>query len=88
MDGPVTLVPRPTARASPPIADKGRIGWQKASGYSARSRVEAAIGRYKQGIGNGLRFHQDQRRTTEVGVAIYVLNRMLELRRPISGRIA
>jgi hypothetical protein len=70
------------------IADKGRIGWQKASGYSARSRVEAAIGRYKQVIGDGLRFHKDQRRTTEVGVAISVLNRMLELGRPISVRIA
>jgi hypothetical protein len=23
------------------------IGWQKMSGYNARSRVEAAIGRYK-----------------------------------------
>ena len=88
MDGPVTLVPRPTARASPPIADKGRIGWQKASGYSARSRVEAAIGRYKQVIGDGLCFRKDQRRTTEVGVAISVLNRMLELGRPISVHIA
>ena len=70
------------------IADKGRIGWQKASSYSTRSRVEATIGRYKQVIGDGLRFHKDERRTTEVGVAVYVLNRMLELRRPISVRIA
>ena len=38
------------------IAKKGRIGWQKASGYNKRSRVEAAIGRYKQVIGDGLRF--------------------------------
>jgi hypothetical protein len=70
------------------IADKGRIGWQKASGYSARSRVEAAIGRYEQVIGDGLCFRKDQRRSTEVGVAISVLNRMLELGRPISVRIA
>jgi hypothetical protein len=77
------------------IADKGRLGWQKASGYSTRSRVEAAIGRYKQVIGDGrpstrgrVRFHKDERRTTEVGVAVYVLNRMLELGRPISVRIA
>ena len=28
------------------IAEKGRMGWQKMSGYNARSRVEAAIGRY------------------------------------------
>ena len=70
------------------IANKGRLGWQKASGYSTRSRVEAAIGRYKQVIGDGLRFHKDERRTAEVGVSVYVLNRMLELGRPISVRIA
>ena len=70
------------------IADKGRIGWQKASGYATRSRVEAAIGRYKQVIGDGLRFHKDERRRTEVGVAVHVLNRMLALGRPISVRIA
>jgi hypothetical protein len=50
--------------------------------------VEAAIGRYKQLIGDGLRFHTDERRITEIGVAIHVLNRMLELGRPISVRIA
>jgi hypothetical protein len=68
------------------IADKGWIGWQKASGYSTRSRVEAAIGRYKQIIGDGrpstrgrVRFHKDARRTTEIGVAVYVLNRLLKL---------
>jgi hypothetical protein len=70
------------------IADKGRIGWQKASGYSTRSRVEATIGRYKQVIDDRPRFHKDERRTTEVGVAVYVLNRMLELGRPISVRVA
>jgi len=70
------------------IAEKGRTGWQKASGYNKRSRVEAVIGRYKQVIGDGLRSRLDSWRTTEVGVAIHVLNRMLELGRPISVRIA
>ena len=70
------------------IANKGRIGWQKASGYSTRSRIEAAIGRYKQVVGDGLRFHKDERRTAEAGVAVYVLNRMLELGHPISNHIA
>jgi hypothetical protein len=70
------------------IADKDRIGWQKASGYTKRSRVEAIIGRYRQVIGDGLRFHKDGHRATEVAVAVYVLNRMLELGRPISVRIA
>jgi hypothetical protein len=68
------------------IAERGRMGWQKASGYNRRSRVEAAIGRYKQVIGDGLRFRKDGRRTAEVGVAVYVLNRILELGRPISIR--
>jgi hypothetical protein len=70
------------------IAEKGRIGWQKKSGYNKRSRVETAIGRYKQVIGDGLRFRKDERRTTEVAVAVHVLNRLLELGRPISVRIA
>ena len=69
------------------IAEKGRMGWQKASGYNIRSRVEAAVGRYKQVIGDGLRFRKDERRATEVAVAVLALNRMLELGRPISVRI-
>jgi hypothetical protein len=63
------------------------MGWQKASGYNVRSRVEAAAGRYKQVIGDGLRFRKDERRATEVAVAVQVLNRMLELGRPISVQI-
>ena len=70
------------------IAEKGRIGWQKMSGYNKRSRVEAAIGRYKQVIGDELRFRKDERRATEITVAVHVLNRMLELGRPLSVRIA
>jgi hypothetical protein len=69
------------------MAEKGRMGWQKASDYNIRSRVEAAVGRYKQVIGDGLRFRKDERRATEVAVAVQVLNRMLELGRPISVRI-
>jgi Transposase DDE domain len=91
-----TAIPSGTATTEPTqrdrhlqcVAEKGRIGWQKASGYTKRSRVEATIGRYKQVIGDGLRSHKDGRRTTEVSVAIHVLNRMLELGRPISIRIA
>jgi hypothetical protein len=69
------------------IAERGRMGWQKASGYNKRSRVETAIGRYKQVIGDGLRFRKDGRRATEVFVAVHVLNQMQELGRPISVRI-
>src|SRR3954464_5131082 len=92
----VTAVPSDTAETSPTqrdwhlqfIAKHGRIAWQKASGYTARARAEAAIGRFKRVIGDGLRSRTDERRRTEADVAVHVLNRMLELGRPISVRIA
>jgi len=91
-----TAVPSETSQTKPTqrdrhlrcIAEKGKIGWQKASGYNKRSRVETAIGRYKQVIGDGLRFRKDERRNTEVAVATHVLNLMSGLGRPISIRIA
>ena len=39
-------------------------------------------------IGDGLRSHTDQRQATEMTVAVAVLNRMLELGRLKSVRIA
>ena len=91
-----TAVPSETAETAPTqrdrhlhsIAKYGRAAWQKASGYTKRSRVEAAIGTFKQVIGDGLRSHTEGRRATEVDVAVRALNRMLELGRPISVRIA
>jgi len=91
-----TAVPSETAETEPTqrdhhlqfIAEHGRAAWQKASGYTKRARVEATIGRFKQVIGEGLRSRTDQHRATEVDVAVHALNRMLELGRPISVRIA
>jgi hypothetical protein len=65
----VTAVPSDTAETSPTrrdwhlqfIAKHGRIAWQKASGYTARARAEAAIGRFKRVIGDGLRSRTDER---------------------------
>src|SRR4051812_18902618 len=70
------------------IAEHGRMGWQKRSGYNRRSRAEAAVARGKRGIGDGLRSRAGERRATEVAVAAHVLNRMLELGRPSYARIA
>jgi len=70
------------------IAAHGRMAWQKASGYTKRARAETGQSRFKQVIGDGLRSHTDERRATEVEVAVHVLNRMLELGRPNSVRIA
>ena len=39
-------------------------------------------------IGDGLRAHADECRATEVEVAVYTLNRMLELGRPNHVRTA
>jgi len=91
-----TAVPSETAETTPTqrdrhlqsIAQHGRAAWQKASGYTRRARAEAAIGRFKQVIGDGLRSRTDRRRATEVDVAVHALNRMLEMGRPISVRVA
>ena len=69
------------------ITNNGRASWQKSSGYNKRSRVEAAIGRFKQVIGNGLHSQTDARQNAEIAVAVHVLNRMLEFGHPTSVRI-
>jgi hypothetical protein len=70
------------------IAEHGRMAWQKSSGYTTRARAEAAIGRFKQVIGDGLRSRTDERRETEVDIAVHALNRMVELGRPSYVRTA
>ena len=91
-----TAVPSGTADIAPTqrdrhlqcITEKGRMAWQQASGYNKRAKAEAAIGRWKQVIGDDLRSRLDGRRATEVDVAVHALNRMLELGRPTYDRIA
>ena len=91
-----SAVPSETAETAPTqrdrhlqaIAETGRMGWQKASGYNIRALVEAAVSRYKRVIGDTLRSQTDGRQATEVAIAVGVLNRMLELGRPESVRIA
>jgi hypothetical protein len=87
---------RSTARTAPTqrdshirsINEHGRMNWQKTSGYNRRSKVEAAIGRYKRLIGDALRSREDARRVCEVKIAVKVLNRMMELGRPVCVRVA
>jgi Transposase DDE domain len=75
------------------IAERGRMGWQKASGYNWRALVESDISRWKRVIGEGLRSQTDGRQASEVAIAAEVpiaaevLNRMLELGRPEHVRI-
>lgn len=87
-------VPSDTAETAPTqrdchlqaIAETGRMAWQRTSGYNARARVEAAIQRFKQVIGDRLRAHSDEGRRTEVIVACNLLNRMFDLARPTYAR--
>src|SRR3712207_5831446 len=91
-----SAVPSDTAETAPTkrdvhlrcIAERGRMGWQKASGYNDRALVEADISRWKRVIGDGLRSQTDGRQATEVAIAADVLNRMLELGRPDYVRVA
>jgi hypothetical protein len=90
-----TAVPSQTVGSEPTqrdrhlqlIAERGRMAWQKASGYTKRAWAETAVGRWKRVIGDKLRSHTDEGRATEVNVAVHVLNRMLELGRPTYVRI-
>ena len=85
-----SAVPSATAETAPTkrdrhlqlIAERGRMGWQRASGYNRRALVEADIGRYKRVIGDALRSRTEGRQTTEVAIAVASLNRMLKLGRP------
>lgn len=87
-------VPSDTAETAPTqrdchlqaIAETGRMAWQRTSGYNARARVEAAIQRFKQVVGDRLRAHSDEGRRTEVIVACNLLNRMFDLARPTYAR--
>jgi hypothetical protein len=89
-------VPGPTAATAPTqrdlhvlfVDEHGRWNWQKASGYNKRSKVEAAMSRYKRVIGEALRSREDSRRLCEVKIAVKALNRMLELGRPACVRAA
>jgi transposase len=69
------------------IAEKGRMGWQGATGYGRRSLVETAIGRYKLLIGSKLRARSLAAQHGEAAIAVKALNRMIRVAKPISVRV-
>ncbi len=91
-----SAVPNGVAEAAPTqrdlhirgIAERGRMGWQRASGYNWRALVESDVSRWERVIGDGLRSPTAGRQATEVAIAANALNRMLELGRPEYVRIA
>jgi transposase len=91
-----TAVPGPTANTNPTqrdqhiemLAEKGRMGWQAATGYGKRALVETAFHRYKVLIGRSLRARTLSARKVEARTACAVINRMTSLGMPISRKIA
>ena len=70
------------------IAEKGRMAWQKVTGYGRRSHAETAVGRYKAIIGPRLRARSLPAQQGEAAIAVEVLNRMLRVAKPVSVRAA
>ena len=68
------------------VAEKGRMGWQRATGYGRRNHVEPAIGRYKHLIGPKLRARSLPAQQGEAAIAVTVLNRMIQTAKPVSIR--
>src|SRR3712207_1952119 len=70
------------------IAEKGRMAWQRATGYGRRSLAETAVGRYKAIIGPKLRARGLPAQRGEAAIAAEVLNRMIRVAKPLSIRVA
>jgi hypothetical protein len=64
------------------IESKGRIAWQKSSGYNQRSRGETLMGRWKTVIGSKLKARTFNNQKTEAKISVRILDRMTELGRP------
>ena len=70
------------------MAERGRMGWQRATGYGRRNHAETAIFRYKHLIGPKLRARSLPAQEGEAAIAVAVLNQMIRTAKPISVRVA
>jgi transposase len=70
------------------LADKGRLGWQRDTGYGRRSKAETAMARYKCILGDHLHARKLPGQQAEAAIGVAVLNRMIDAGRPDSVRIA
>ncbi|WP_448204841.1 IS5 family transposase [Azospirillum sp. sgz302134] len=91
-----TAVPSETAASAPTqrdqhiqmIAERGRLGWQRAVGYGRRSLGEVAMLRYKTLIGRSLRARTLPAQKVEAAVGCKVMNMMTSLGMPASRKVA
>jgi len=70
------------------VAERGRMAWQKATGYGRRSLAETAVGRDKGIIGPKLRARLLPAQQGEAALAAEGLNRMIRVAKPVSIRVA
>jgi hypothetical protein len=70
------------------IRTRGRMAWQKATGYNLRSRVEAQIGRYKQIIRPKLQSRKLETQNVETQIAVKALNRITQTGRAVYARVS
>ncbi|WP_457662967.1 transposase [Sinorhizobium medicae] len=82
------LVPSVRDRHIAEIQTKGRMAWQKSTGYNKRSRAETQMGRWKAVIGPKLKARHFDNQKTEAKIGVRVLNRVTELGRPKFERVA
>ncbi len=68
------------------MANRGRIGWQQATGYGKRNRAETTTGRYKHLIWPKLRSRTRPGQRGEVALTVQMLNRMIRAAKPASIR--
>ena len=70
------------------MAEKGRMQWQRLTGYGRRALAETAMGRWKHLIGPRLRARTLPGQQGEAALAVSVLNRMTRTAKPVSARVA
>lgn len=66
----------------------GRNQWKVLTNYHQRSKAETFMFRYKVILGGGLQAREVSRQKTEVKVGCKILNRMLQIAKPISEKVA
>ena len=66
------------------IEEAGRSNWCRQSGYYLQSHVENTFSRFKRIIGGRLRSKHDESQKREALIGCAILNKMLEIGRPVS----
>ncbi len=69
------------------IGKMGRSDWRRQSGYYLQSHVENTFCRLKQIIGGRLRSNHGEAQKREALIGCSILNKMLEMGRPVSYQV-